>query len=150
MPARPAIGFTLRELKGMFFTSPEVIRAMDDATYRALLRFGQYVRKTARHSIKSGEGPSAPGTPPHSQTGLLKGHIYYGFDPAQRSVVIGPALLRGAHGYREATVPEVLEYGGAVRGRDRKRRGYPDRPYMGPAFEAGQEKLDEFWRDSVK
>ena len=149
MAARPAIGFTLREVKGMFFTSPAVIQAMDKATYDALRRFGQYVRKVARHSIKSIPGPSAPGTPPHGHTGLLKGHIYYGFDSAQRSVVIGPARLKKPS-CGLTTVPELQEYGGVVRGRDRKRHAYPERPYMGPAFQAGQERLDDLWRDSVK
>ena len=149
MAGRPAIGFALREMKSMFFTSPAVEKAIDQGTYRAFLRFGQYVRKVARHSIKSIPGPSAPGTPPHGHTGLLKGHIYYGFDQAQRSVVIGPARLKKPS-YGLTTVPELQEYGGVVKGRDRKRHAYPERPYMGPAFEAGQEKLDDFWRDSVK
>jgi len=149
MPARPAIGFTLRELKGMFFTSPAIIRAVDRATYRALLRFGQYVRKVARHSIKRVPGPSTPGEPPHGHTGLLKGHIYYGFDPAHRSVVIGPARLKKS-AYGLVTVPELMEEGGTVRGRDRGMHSYEERPYMGPAFEAGQERLDEFWRDSIR
>jgi hypothetical protein len=78
------VGF---RFKGMFFDSPAVIKAVDDATYRALVRFGQYVRKVARHSIKTRPGPSAPGEPPHNQTGVLKGFIFYGFDPGSRSAV---------------------------------------------------------------
>ena len=136
--------------KGLFFDSPAVIKAVDDATYRALVRFGQYVRKVARHSIKTRPGPSAPGEPPHNQTGVLKGFILYGFDPGSRSVVVGPARLRGKETYGPVTVPEVLEYGDTVRGRDSEMHRYEARPFMGPAFQRGEEKLDDFWRDSVK
>jgi hypothetical protein len=147
--AAPAIGFRLKEFKAMFFTSPAVIQTVDKATHNALRRFGQYVRKVARHSIKSVPGPSEPGKPPHGHKGQLKGHIYYGFDPAQHSVVIGPALL-GRSPYGMMTTPEVLEEGGTVKARGQPVRTHPARPYMGPAFEAGQEKLDDFWRDSIR
>jgi len=156
MPAMK-IGFNVRALR---FDHPRVIKAVDDATYRALLRSGQYVRKVARHSIKTRPGPSAPGQPPHSQIGRLKQFIYYGFDPAARSVVVGPARLRDAQTYGSMTVPELLEGGGVVRMSDRNARRlgvargtmarYEARPYMGPAQEAGFEKVDDFWRDSVK
>jgi len=128
-----------------------VIHAVDKATYKVLVRFGQYVRKVARHSIRARKGPSAPGQPPHSQTGLLKSFIYYGFNPAQRSVVVGPARIQGAQSYGPMTVPELLEKGGIVRGRDGKMHRYEARPYMAPAFERSkEEKLDELWRDSIK
>jgi hypothetical protein len=150
MPAGAPVGLRLKQFKAMFFTSPAVIQAVDKATHRALMRFGQYVRKVARHSIKSAPGPSQPGQPPHGHIGLLKGHIYYGFDPGQRSVVIGPALL-GRSPYGETTIPEVLEEGGTVTHRSGgPEREHPERPFMGPAFGAGQEKLDDFWRDSIK
>jgi len=141
------VGF---RFKGLFFDSPAVIKAVDDATYRALVRFGQYVRKVARHSIKALPGPSAPGEPPHNQTGVLKAFILYGFDPVSRSAVIGPARIRGKATYGPVTVPEVLEYGDTVRGRDSEMHRYEARPFMGPAFQRGEEKLGRFWRDSVK
>jgi len=136
--------------KGLFFDSPAVIKAVDDATYRALVRFGQYVRKVARHSIKTRPSPSAPDEPPHGHTGLLKVGILYGFDPVSRSAVIGPARIRGKATYGPVTVPELMEYGDTVRGRDSEMHRYEARPFMGPAFRSGEEKLDDFWRDSVK
>ncbi len=150
MASQPAIGFTIRQWKGMFFDSPKVRRAVDGATYRVFLRFGQYVRKVARHSIEAEPGPSEPGEPPHNQTGMLKEFIFYGFDPASRAVVIGPARLRHLAAYGPVTVPELLEEGGTVRGRDGEMHRYAARPYMGPAFKAGQEKLPSLWRDSIK
>lgn len=150
MRLRPAVGFTIRDWKGLFFDSPKVIKAVDDATYRVFLRFGQYVRKVARHSIRARLGPSAPGEAPHNQTGLLKDFIFYGFDPGSRSVVIGPARLRHLDTYGQVTVPELLEHGGTVQGRDRRMHTYGRRPYMGPAFEAGHEKLPELWANSVR
>ena len=135
--------------KGLFFDSPQVIKAVDDATYRSLLRFGQYVRKVARHSVKRRKGPSRPGRPPHTHTGAIK-IIFYGFDPVRRSVVVGPARLRSKDKYGPVTVPELMEYGETVRGDDGRMHRYEARPFMGPAFEVGQEKLDDFWRDSVR
>ena len=140
-------GFRLKILR---FDSPAVIKAFDNATYRALLRFGQYVRKVARHSIRRRPGPSAPGRPPHGHSGALKAGIFYGVDPSSRSVVVGPERLRGKDTYGSVTVPQVLEYGDSVRAGDGRMRRYEARPFMGPAFGRGQEKLDDFWRDSVK
>jgi len=158
-----AVGFRLREMKKLFFTSPAVKRALDKRTYHAFLRFGQYVRKVARHSIVSASGPSKPGTPPHSHVGLLKRMIFYAFALWSRSVVIGPTLVsgrnQGMRAYGTVSVPEVLEYGGTVRmTKDSARRAhlprgtradFRPRPFMGPAFEKGQEKLDTFWSESV-
>ena len=98
------VGF---RFKGLFFDSPAVIKAVDDATYRALVRFGQYVRKVARHSIKTRPGPSAPGEPPHSHTGLLKARILYGFDPVSRSVVGGASGVRGGAPLCPVPAPRV-------------------------------------------
>jgi len=151
------IGFNVKSLR---FDSAAVRKALDRMTYRVFVRFGQYVRKVARHSIRSRRGPSRPGKPPHSQTGLLKAGIYYGWDAGERSVVIGPARLRGGQTYGSVTVPELLEYGGTVRvsGRAARRLGvrrgtrarYEARPYMQPAFEAGQARLDDFWAQTLK
>jgi len=43
-----------------------------------------------------------------------------------------------------------MEHGGTVSSRKGKRRRYEARPYMAPAFEAGEKKLDDFWRGSVR
>lgn len=141
------IGF---EIKQLFFDRQAVISRVDPATRKVLSKFGAFVRRTAKGSIRHRKSPAPPGSPPSSHMGLLKKFIFFGFDPEQNSVVIGPTRLN-RRGRGEA--PSLLEYGGqttlARRGR-RVRATYPARPYMGPAFEKEQPKLPAMWRDSVR
>ena len=137
------------KFKQMFFTSKAVLSATDRATRRVLSRFGAYVRRAAKSSIRKRKSISQPGSPPSSHTGLLKRFILFGYDPAKRSVVIGPVKL--THGDR-GDAPSLLEYGGtAALKKDGKRKHarFGARPYMGPAFEAEKTKLPQMWRDSV-
>ena len=137
------------KFKQMFFTSKAVLSATDRATRRVLSRFGAYVRRAAKSSIRKRKTISRPGSPPSSHTGLLKRFILFGYDPAKRSVVIGPVrLTRGDRG----EAPALLEYGGTTalkKDGKRKRARFRARPYMGPAMEAEKPKLPQMWRDSV-
>ena len=140
------IGF---DVKKLFFDRKAVTSRLDRATRRVFTKFGSFVRQTAKRSIRSRKSPSPPGSPPSSHTGLLKRFIFFGYEPARRTVVIGPVQLRRAGG----EAPHLLEHGGTTRIRRRgKRRAarYPARPFMGPAFEKEQAKLPEIWRQSVK
>ncbi len=131
--------------KDLFFDKATVVRKVDATTRRVLSRFGAFVRRTARSSIRKRKRTSQPDSPPSSHTGLLKRFIWFGYDPNQESVVIGPARLT-QKGRGEA--PSLLEYGGTAR-REKKRVRYKARPFMGPAFEKEQPQLPAMWRDSV-
>jgi len=85
---------------------------------------------------------SPPGTPPYSRSGLLKRLLFFGYDAAARSVVIGPV----AAGPRTA---DALEYGGTVREGRRNIKIRP-RPTMRLAYEKSKVRLTSMWRDSVK
>jgi len=138
------------EIKQLFFDSPKVVRAVDSTTRRVLSKFGAFVRRTARSSIRKRKRISEPGSPPSSHSGLLKKFIFFGYDPAKRSVVIGPERLSQS-GRGEA--PHLLEYGGTgtVERRGKRRRAkVRARPFMGPAFEKEESKLAAMWRDSIK
>jgi len=138
------------EIKQLFFDSPKVVRAVDSTTRRVLSKFGAFVRRTARSSIRKRKRISEPGSPPSSHSGLLKKFIFFGYDPAKRSVVIGPERLSQS-GRGEA--PHLLEYGGTgtVERRGKRRRAkVRARPFMGPAFEKEEPKLAAMWRDSIK
>ena len=143
------IGFKIDQAKTMFFDRKKVERSADRATLRVLSRFGAYVRKTARESIRKRKRASSPGEPPSSHTGLLKRFIFFVFDRAKRSVIIGPTRLAAKVGQ----APEALEYGGrskaAVRGKTYS-TFIESRPFMHPAFEQEQPKLPGMWQDSVK
>lgn len=163
------IGF--KEGKGMFFDAPKVVAAVDAATRKVLSKFGAFVRTAAKSSIRKRKRASAPGSPPSSHTGLLKKFIYFGYDTAARSVVIGPVRLASGD------TPERLEYGGAVTlkkdtvmrvgkpGRDKSGRftdsprvvvkagtrlDYKPRPFMHPALKKELPKLPAMWANSVK
>jgi len=141
------------DVKKMFFDRKAITAAVDKATRRVLSRFGAFVRRGAKSSIRKRKRISAPGEPPSSHTGLLRRFIFFGYDRERRSVVIGPARLNQKVG----DAPHALEHGGmstvieGLRGRRRKRRvRIKPRPYVGPAFEQEKPKLAAMWRDSVK
>lgn len=141
------IGF---EIKRMFFDRQAVISKVDAATRRVLSRFGAFVRRSAKSSIRKRKKAAPPGQPPSSHTGLLKKFIFFGYDAARQSVVIGPTRLN-QKGRGEA--PPLLEYGGKatlVRRGKKKHVTYQARPYMGPAFEKEKPQLPAMWRGSVR
>jgi len=140
------IGF---DIKRMFFDRQAVISKVDAATRRVLSRFGAFVRRSAKSSIRKRKKPAPPGQPPSSHTGLLKKFIFFGYDADRRSVVIGPTRLN-QKGRGEA--PPLLEYGGKatlVRRGKKKHVTYQARPYMGPAFEKEKPQLPAMWRGSI-
>ena len=138
------------EFKQLFFDRQAVISKVDAASRKVLSKFGAFVRRSAKSSIRKRKKPAPPGSPPSSHTWLLKKFIFFGYDTDARSVVIGPTRLN-QKGRGEA--PPLLEYGGKTtlkrRGK-RKRTTYKARPYMGPAFEKEKPQLPAMWRDSVR
>jgi hypothetical protein len=139
----------------LFFDKRAVIDAVDAGTRRVLSKFGAFVRRGARSSIRKRKSVSAPGSPPSSHVGLLKKFIFFAFDPRNRSVVIGPARLTQKGRGEGPGAPALLEYGGTTtlrRGPNGKRvrARYVARPFMGPAFAKEEPKLPAMWRDSVK
>jgi len=137
------------EIKRWFFDRRVAIDRVDAATRRVLSKFGAYVRRSARSSIRKRKRPSAPGRPPSSHTGLLRKFIYFAFDPDRRSVVVGPVQLHR----RASGVPLVLEYGGrtTVRSyRQARKVTILPRPYMRPAFEKNKTMLPAMWTGSVR
>jgi len=144
------IGF---DVKRVFFDTKTVRAKTDKATRRVLSKFGAFVRQTAKRSIRKRKKVSQPGKPPSSHTGLLKRFIFFGYDIVRRSVVIGPVRLT-QKGRGQA--PSVLEYGGVVTMRPRRRGGKKrranirPRPFMGPAMEKEKDQLPALWQDSAK
>lgn len=148
------------KVKHLFFDRAAVIAAVDRGRRTAMNRIGGFLRTTAKRSIRKRKGTSHPGKPPHSHVGLLRDHIYYSYDPARGTVVIGPALLTSRNPDAEpvdGTVPQVLEQGGKVRVTESKPKGRTrivtirPRPYMAPALDTARnaDKLSPFWKDVV-
>ncbi len=147
-------------IKQWFFDRKAVINATDAGNRRVLSKFGAFVRTRAKSSIRKRKGVSAPGRPPHSHVGLLKKLIYFAFDPARKSVVIGPTLANSASSNISPigkTVPETLEEGGVVlisrrfNVSGKKRRAYlRARPYMKPAADEEMKNLPRLYANSIK
>ena len=80
---------------------------------------------------------SRAGSPPrlHKRSSPLKRLLFFAYDRANRSVVIGPTR------FAEGVAPSQLEYGlGPVRG---------SRPFMGPSLAKESPKLPGMWRDAI-
>lgn len=172
------MGFSLEQAKSNFFDNPAVMKYVDAKTRNRLSKFGAFVQRRAKSSIRKRKRASEPGDPPSSHRGLLKDWILFDYDPAKRSVVIGPMKLNqisfDASGQPSAgTVPATLEYGGTVnifevhkqgkwkradlRSRRRiaalpqrmRKAMYKARPYMRPAYDIELQKLPALWGDSL-
>ena len=145
-------------VKSQFFDKDIVVNVITKNERRYLVRAGSYIRKSARSSIKNppkkGERNSSPGNPPFNQTGKLKGGIFFSYDPANRSVVIGPEKL--ANG--DLTLLSALEFGGRTRWKWKdpktgtKETGthtIAARPFMRPAMERSKGMLQQIWKESI-
>lgn len=147
-----------------FFDRQTVLRPHERAARRSLSRFGAFLRRRARSSLRRRKRVSAPGKPPsvHSRDAhaTLK-NILFGLESDQMTVLVGPVKTnqRGFLGGESlsGTVPQVMEFGGQavlaekragtrwVRvGRRsphpgqptrRRRASYKPRPFMGPALQ---------------
>jgi hypothetical protein len=152
-----------------FFDSKPVMRRLKPKQRKFFRKFGQYVKRRARTSMKPGgkKGKTSdPGDPPRYHTKFLRKGILYGMDMGTESVVIGPKK----YGRGNA---DVLEEGGMLklfekRNKDggvwrpmfgnrslrpweekRTRRAKVEaRPYMAPAFEAEKKNISTIWASS--
>jgi len=144
---------TVRQAREGFFDTRLVAGAVDAATRRALSRLGAFVRQRAKTSIRKRNRPSEPGQPPSSHTDLLKRFLFFAWDPASKSVVVGPVVLSGHSGEALA----ALEHGGtslvrtaAGRLRPPRRVQIRPRPFMAPALAAELAAAPEAFRDQIR
>lgn len=163
----PSVSATMKQ----FFDRDAVMSAVGTAQRRAMAQSGNYVMKAARNSIRNASKKSpvsaADGkSPPKSQTGLLKEHIYFAYDASTGGIVVGPSKLNA----KGRDVPKVLEYGGDTeiyepagqfvtgasgktekleKGRNKKIT-MAARPFMQPALTRSADKLKKIWAGSVK
>ena len=134
----------------IFFDGNRIIRRMEQANRRILMRAGAFIRRRARSSIRKRKKISDPGKPPSSHTGRLKGLILFAYSPTTETVVVGPRRTGSRN-----QAGETLEHGKTVTRRQRRRKRrmrYRARPFMGPALEkeiaAGS--FPKLWANSVR
>lgn len=137
----------IKTVTKFFFDKAAVTSAIDAGKRRALAKAGAFVRRRARSSIRKRKAVSAPGQPPSSHSGELRKLLFFAYDPASQSVVVGPAK------FRRGEAPPLLEYGGTVVRRTKagaSAHRYRARPFMGPALAADLPKISEQFRDQIK
>ena len=112
------IGFKLDPSRKIFMDLTAVRTPIDRASRQVHSRFGAFVRKKAKWSIRKRKKSSVAPAPPSSHTGFLKRLIVFNVENNGRNVVIGPLLMgrRVVDGspIGGMTVPEVLEKGGSI------------------------------------
>jgi hypothetical protein len=147
-----------RDRKQFFFDRQIVIDAVGKATAQNMSQAGSFIQRAARSSLRRRKSASAPGQPPSVHTNdrvaTLK-NIWFTFDTANTSVVVGPLKLGRSRlvGSDQPTVPALHEYGGVAvvgMGKLRRRARYAARPFMGPAMIKELPKFEGLWANSVK
>ncbi len=115
------IGINIKQIRGIVFDGGKIIKATRKAERQVMMRFGAFVRRGARSSIRKRKKPSAPASPPSSHSGVLRKLINFLVTANPGNVVIGPELWvskrrsgDGAPVAPRQTTPEVLEHGGRV------------------------------------
>ncbi len=125
------IGITLDKVKGSFDAST-ILWPTNAFVKKLLHKFGGYVRRTQRNSMKKGKygvgerggrQRSVPGKPPlrFSENPDIKNTVFYYADPVRKEVVIGMVLLR-KRSSAGMPMPGVLEYGGVANIRSARTR----------------------------
>lgn len=127
-PGRIASGLkSMAQWKKFFFTADAVTKRLEKAKLTALRRFGGYLAKTAKRSMRYRKGPSAPGQPPSAHKNkrraalkkmgramnngaLLRELLFFAYDPTTDTVVVGPQGF-AAKGSNVPT-PQLHEEGG--------------------------------------
>jgi len=160
---------------GTFFDKPKVLRVTRAKDRRALSQAGAHIRQTARNSIKSRRFGliSKPGNPPFDHVGYARSQrnrvlkkqglppkpkpkaldarglrvILFGYDPQNKSVVIGPLRFGGQKG--QSTLPQALEFGGQSVNYKGKTITIRARPFMRPALARELPQLPKRWASSV-
>jgi hypothetical protein len=140
--------FDIKMMKPMFFDRKLIKNKVDARTRIVLSKFGAYVRRGARRSIRTRRRVSFPGSAPSGHVGTLKRGILFGYDKNRRSVVIGPVRLPSKANSRK-TLPG-LEFGGRIDLSQGGTAKIKPRPFMNPAFREEISKMPKLWANSIK
>lgn len=124
----------MARVKLAFFDRKAVMDATDKASRKVLSRFGAFVVRRVKSSLRYRTKPSPAGRPPsvHRHESFtrstkagksrnaspLKELIFFSYEPANRNVVMGPVPFNGPFGI----VPPILEEGGVIAARKNPRR----------------------------
>jgi hypothetical protein len=127
----------------------KVLSATDKGIARALIKFGGFVRQTARRSMTKRKKPAPPGRPPGVKLGTMKRLLFFAYEPREQVVVIGPEKFAT----KGKDAMQALELGGTSIGiidGKRKRLRIEARPFMRPALLKELPTLPKQFQNIVK
>lgn len=146
------VGFTINQFKGMFFDRAMVEGKIDRTTGPVMMRFGAFVRQSARRNFRRGTAKKPVPPNPRNIQGDLKRFIYFGWEPLNRTMVAGPALLPRQRD-KQNPPPKKVERGGTypkvIRGK-RVTQHYREFPFMRNALKKELPRLPQLWRDTIR
>jgi hypothetical protein len=120
-------------------TKPQAVtKAVEKAAFRNFGHAAARIRKDAMESIEKAEGPSPPGTPPHTRKRQLPRAIVFHNDKKQQEAIIGPRYSV------VGTAGQAHEFGGAYKGEQ-----FEERAFMFPALEKNIDRFASDWAGSV-
>jgi len=112
---------TYVQMTRYFFDRPRVMRAVGEGAARGLGRWGAYIRRRARSSIRMRKRSSNPGEPPSAHTTEEPNlrTILFAYDINTKSMVVGPVRLNQVDNDASmrpvsGLVPPTLEKGGDI------------------------------------
>ena len=115
----------------------KVVKAAEKADFKNFSHAAASLRKTVIDSIEKADGPSAPGTPPHTHKRKFLSRSI-AFDATKEGAVIGPrASIVGIVG-------TAHEFGGRYKG-----GSFARRPFMQPALMKSLSRFAGEWKGSI-
>lgn len=139
------MAFDIRIIAKGFFDAEKIVKSLSKEKRAAFSKAGAFVRQRAKTSIRKRKAASPPGQPPASHAGHLRNLIYFAWDDATESVVVGPLAFE-AKRVGPSVVPALLEEGGV----SPTGAFYLARPYMLPALRAEQQKFPDLFRGIMR
>lgn len=118
-------------------TTKNVADASQKAAFKNFGHAAASIAKDVKSTLEKADGPSQPGSPPHTHKGTyLRRAVRFAADA--EGAVIGPmASVVGEAG-------AAHEFGEVFHETD-----YPERPYMGPGLERGAPRFAQEWAGSI-
>lgn len=165
---------SVSQFKKAFFDPESVIDPAERVLQKKLSQYGAFVRRRAKTSIRKApkadaitgeikrgrkkkgavtvDAVSKPGNPPYGHGDQkYKKFIYFGYDAAEKTVIIGPAKFNSKNSYN---VTETVEHGGDVviirPGKKPRPAHFEGRPAMQLAHDAELPKFLGTLEDSIK
>lgn len=110
------VDLSVKDMKATFFDRAAITDKVEKAILRGHAQAGAYVRTVARRSMRKRKKASPPGQPPSVHKGGLKDLLFFGYDAARKTTVVGPVKFSAVRTKTQLAtslpVPGQQEHGG--------------------------------------